>query len=272
MSFSNGTTSVESSQSNNVLAPVVAADVAGKSFLIRTGQFFFKYRDVLSPLVFIGLILLTHPRWFRGDMRTDMVSDALGLLLILTGQGLRAAVIGFAYIKRGGKDKKVYAETLVTEGFFAHSRNPLYVGNYLTILGLFVIHNSPWAYLIGFAFYTIMYWTIVLAEEDFLRGKFGADYQEYCRRVNRFVVSFKGLGKSLAGMGYDWKRFIRKEYGTTFSCFSTVLGLLGWERYRNDGWPASREVFAILAGVWSLMLIAYVTARIAKKQGWLGRG
>jgi len=35
------------------------------------------------------------------------------------------------------------------EGFFAHSRNPLYLGNLLGILGLLIIHNSPWAYAIG---------------------------------------------------------------------------------------------------------------------------
>ena len=45
----------------------------------------------------------------------------------------------------------------------AHARNPLYVGNYLTILGLFVILNNPWAYLIGMAFYTLLYLAIVSA-------------------------------------------------------------------------------------------------------------
>jgi protein-S-isoprenylcysteine O-methyltransferase Ste14 len=264
---------VELSPSNDAGATLpVAPQADSKSLLIRTGQFFFKYRDLLSPIVFTTLILSTKPRWFRGDPRSDMFLDGVGLALILIGLGLRAAVIGFAYIKRGGKDKQVYADALVTEGFFAHSRNPLYAGNYSTIVGLLVIHNSPWAYLIGIAFYTLMYWTIVLAEEDFLRAKFGADYQEYSRRVNRFVPSFKGLSKSLAGMSYDWKRFIRKEYGTTFSCLVTVLALLAWERYRNVGWAESKGVIAALAGIWVIGLIAYVAARVCKKRGSLGRG
>jgi protein-S-isoprenylcysteine O-methyltransferase Ste14 len=271
--FFNGTTSVESSPSKNAVATlVVAPEAESKSVLIRTGQFFFKYRDLLSPIVFATLVLSTKPHWFRGNPRSDMLLDGVGLLLILIGLGLRAAVIGFAYIKRGGKDKQVYADALVTEGFFAHSRNPLYVGNYLTIIGLLVIDNSPWAYVIGIAFYTLMYWTIVLAEEDFLRGKFGAAYQDYCGRVNRFVLSFKGLSKSLADMSYDWKRFIRKEYGTTFSCLTTVLGLLAWERFRNVGWAGSKGVVAVLAGIWIIGLIAYVAARVFKKQGSLGRG
>jgi protein-S-isoprenylcysteine O-methyltransferase Ste14 len=252
--------------------PGVDTDVASSAVLIRIGQFFFKYRDFLSPVVFVTIILLTRPRYLNGDRRFDLAMDAAGILLILFGQGLRAAVIGFAYIKRGGKKKQVYADKLVTEGFFAHARNPLYVGNYLTIAGLLVIHNSPWAFVIVLAFYTLMYWTIVLAEEDFLRRKFGGDYEAYCRRVNRFVLSFKGLGKSLEGMRYDWPRLIRKEYGTTFTCITTVFGLMLWERYRNIGWGESRFAFAVLTGLWVIVLVAYTAARFSKKKGWLGRG
>lgn len=44
----------------------------------------------------------------------------LGVALALTGQLLRALVIGFAYVRRGGKDRQIYAESLQQEGLFAH--------------------------------------------------------------------------------------------------------------------------------------------------------
>ena len=104
-----------SASSSAVAALPVATQLKSKSLLIRTGQFFFKYRDLLSPILFISLILRTTPHWPWGDQRFDMLLDGVGVLLVLAGQGLRAAVIGFAYIKRGGKDKQVYADALVTE-------------------------------------------------------------------------------------------------------------------------------------------------------------
>jgi protein-S-isoprenylcysteine O-methyltransferase Ste14 len=62
--------------------------------------------------------------------------DALGVVVLAGGLALRSLVVGLAYIKRGGKGKKVYADALVTDGIFAHSRNPLYLGNILILCGL----------------------------------------------------------------------------------------------------------------------------------------
>ena len=66
----------------------------------------------------------------------------LGLLITVTGQLIRGATIGLAYIIRGGKEGKVYAEELVTTGIFNHCRNPLYVGNILMLFGVGVLSNS----------------------------------------------------------------------------------------------------------------------------------
>lgn len=136
--------------------------------LIRVGQFFFRYRDALAPLVFLMLIVSTKPRLAFGSVRGDALIDGLGILVVAGAQVLRVGVIGYAYIIRGGKNKQVYAEQLVQEGFFAHSRNPLYLGNLVGICGLLVIHNSPSAYMIGIPFSLFLYVTIVVAEEDFL--------------------------------------------------------------------------------------------------------
>ena len=87
------------------------------------------------------------------------------------GQALRITVIGYRYIVRGGKDRRVHAEDLVTEGIFALARNPLYVGNMMVLFGLFIIWNSPLLYLVGVPFTVIGYWAIVAAEEAFLRGE-----------------------------------------------------------------------------------------------------
>src|SRR5437867_265430 len=101
--------------------------------LERFGHFFFAHRNLVFPLVLAVLLGGLRPVPFLGSPRADRWLDVIGLLIALTGQALRVAVIGYAYIRRGGKDRKVYADQLVTEGFFNHCRNPLYVGNLLVL-------------------------------------------------------------------------------------------------------------------------------------------
>ena len=161
--------------------------------LVRLGNFFFRYRDALFTAVLLTLFLLFRPQYPRGNEHFDNLLDLIGIGVALIGQLLRVAVIGLAYIIRGGSNRRVYAKNLVTAGFFAHSRNPLYLGNLLVLLGLFLIWNNPWVYLLGGAFFLLGYAAIVAAEEVYLRGKFGSAYDAYARAVPRWLPSTRGL-------------------------------------------------------------------------------
>jgi len=149
--------------------------------VLALGNFFFKRRNALFPLALV-LLLLPSPRLFA-DWR---IAAVVGAGMVLFGQLLRAATVGLVYIIRGGRNREVYAADLVTEGMFAHCRNPLYVGNYVGILGALVVSNSVVAVAVGSVFFLIAYLSIVRAEEHFLAGKFADEYTEYCRRVPRF--------------------------------------------------------------------------------------
>ena len=105
-----------------------------------------------------------------------------GLIITVTGQLIRGFTIGLAYIVRGGKEGKPYAEGLVTEGIFNHCRNPLYVGNILMLLGVGILANSLLYVAIVIPVFLFIYQAIVLAEEDFLRKKFGSGFDEYCKK------------------------------------------------------------------------------------------
>lgn len=236
--------------------------------LAPLGRFFFKFRDFLFPVVFLGLALASEP----GGGPWDRALDLLGILVALAGQLLRAVVIGFAYIRRGGKDKQVYAESLVQEGVFAHSRNPLYLGNFLALVGFCLVHDSALCYLVGIPFFAFAYLAIVAAEEEYLHGKFGADYEAYCRRVPRFIPSFARLGATLGGMSFDWKRLVRKEYGSTFAGLTLILALLVWDEYRLHGPDSARGLLPGVLSVWAVLVCGYLTARVLKKSGALGIG
>jgi protein-S-isoprenylcysteine O-methyltransferase Ste14 len=243
-----------------------------RSLLIRCGHFFFKARDAVFPLVMLALAFGTRPLVIGGDWALDRRLDLLGFVVAMTGQLLRIAVIGYAYIIRGGRDRKVFAESLVQRGLFAHSRNPLYLGNMLIYLGLAIVHGSLWFYLVGVPFFAFAYASLVAAEEDFLRQKFGAEYDDYCRRVNRFIPSLRGLRATLAPMTFDWKKVVRKEYGTPFAWMSAMLALVLLERAVTPGGVLTRRTVAAVAVAWSVLAIAYITARTLKLRGKLGDG
>jgi protein-S-isoprenylcysteine O-methyltransferase Ste14 len=230
----------------------------------RLGRFVFRYRDYLVPLVLLGIVLLTPPATI-GSARVDAWLDVLGLLIAAAGQALRLAVIGFAYIRRGGINKRLAAPTLVCEGLYAHSRNPMYVGNMLLFVGLMLIYNSPWGYFLMLPLVLLALLAIVRAEERFLTQRFGSAYADYCRRVNRFLPDPRGLRTTLAGMQFDWRRAVRKDYGTVFAWLSAAFFLLAWEGVRRSGVTHAAPQLRGLAGWYAGVLVAYAIVRWLKK-------
>jgi protein-S-isoprenylcysteine O-methyltransferase Ste14 len=167
------------------------------------------------PAVLIGLLFLTTPVIPRGSVRLARLLDLGGVLVAIAGQALRIAVIGYRYIVRGGSQGRVFARELVTSGIFGLSRNPLYLGNLLVILGLLVIWNSPWMYAIGVPFLLFSYRAIVAAEEAYLGRQFGAAYAAYARQTPRWWPRWGGLAAATAGLRFNWRRVVLKEYSST---------------------------------------------------------
>jgi protein-S-isoprenylcysteine O-methyltransferase Ste14 len=235
------------------------------AWLVSAGNFLFRYRNYAFPLLLIPLVVLfPPPRPAPGESLGTWL-DAVVILLFVLGEGLRAAVVGLAYIKRGGLNKQVYAKTLVTEGLFAHCRNPLYVGNILMLLALLVAVDNLWAYLIGGGFFVFAYIAIVAAEEFYLRGKFGAEYDDYCARVNRWLPDFRGLRATLSSMTFNWRRVLLKEYSSVYSWIVVVLFLETVKALRDYDIPAAEARLALLLAVFLAATAAFLTVYFLKK-------
>jgi protein-S-isoprenylcysteine O-methyltransferase Ste14 len=195
---------------------------------------------------------------FQADYKTWPL--VIGLFITVLGQAIRGATIGLAYIVRGGKDKKVYAEHLVSTGIFSHCRNPLYVGNILMLLGVGILANSLIYVGIIMPLFLFIYQAIVLAEEHFLRGKFGKDFDAYCTKVNRWIPSLKGIRATFSSMEFNWKRWVLKEYTTQFIWLAGIV-LLIIRLYQIED-VLKNSIYAVL-----VLGLMYLYVRYLKKSG-----
>ena len=232
--------------------------------MIRIGNFLFHYRNGLFPLVYALLIFRSTP------LLTDYrLAALLGLLVAGAGQFLRAITIGLEYIIRGGRDRQVYAARLVQGGIFAHCRNPLYLGNYLILLGLGLASNSMLFLAVAVPFFAFAYWAIIAAEEDYLRKKFGSEFDDYCARVNRLVPDFSGIGQTVAGMRFNWRRLITAEYGSAYIWMAGITLVTLNNLWRSGQYDWGLASVRALWGVFLAVTLAYALARLLKKTGRL---
>lgn len=213
--------------------------MAERAWVLAAGGFFFRHRNTVFPLVLAALCIAFRPRLAGSSLAADRWLDLAGLAVVLAGQALRAAVIGLAYIKRGGLNKRVHASSLVTGGMFGVCRNPLYLGNGLILAGLLVIHGNPFAGLLGLAFFGFAYYSIVATEERYLRERFGDDYGDYCRAVPRWWPDFSRLAEARRGMAFDWRRVVANDYGTLFTWLTAAAALFVYESLHAVGLAAS---------------------------------
>ena len=236
--------------------------------MIKIGNFFFKYRNWLFIILYL-LLFLPSPALFSENVFGPNYywwPIIIGLVITVTGQAIRGATIGLAYIIRGGKEGKVYAEELVTSGIFNHCRNPLYVGNILMLLGVGVLSNSLLYVAVIMPLFLIIYQAIVLAEENFLRGKFGASFDQYCSRVNRWIPSLKGISTTFSSMTFKWRRWILKEYNTQYVWLTGIVLIL-LLKYPQLTSHDEHKRNILLAIILPFLLLMYVLVRYLKKSG-----
>ncbi|MDQ0320054.1 protein-S-isoprenylcysteine O-methyltransferase Ste14 [Pararhizobium capsulatum DSM 1112] len=76
---------------------------------------------------------------------------------------------------------------LVTCGPFRLSRNPIYLGYTVIMIGIGMVALNPWFFVL--AIVTVIITTVfaVRAEERHLLSRFGIEFERYCRRTSRWI-------------------------------------------------------------------------------------
>jgi protein-S-isoprenylcysteine O-methyltransferase Ste14 len=79
------------------------------------------------------------------------------------------------------------AATLVTSGIYAHTRNPMYVGRTMMLLGWGVWLGSVYALVLTVAFVLYLNHFQIAPEEKALHARFGTEFLAYKHRVRRWL-------------------------------------------------------------------------------------
>jgi protein-S-isoprenylcysteine O-methyltransferase Ste14 len=132
------------------------------------GAFFVRWR------VRLGYPLAIAVLWFA---RPTPRSVICGAMVGLIGLWIRAYAAGYLHKQ----------EVLTVAGPYAYTRNPLYLGSAVLALGVGIATRS-WVSLAILCTYFALFYSIVMRrEENELRPRHGASFEEYVRAVPLFL-------------------------------------------------------------------------------------
>ncbi|NJK97416.1 MAG: isoprenylcysteine carboxylmethyltransferase family protein [Bacteroidales bacterium] len=76
---------------------------------------------------------------------------------------------------------------LITDGVFSKTRNPMYCGMFLLLLGIGICFRNIYSILVSFIFLFIMALFFVPKEEKLMIESFGQNYLDYMKAVKRWI-------------------------------------------------------------------------------------
>ncbi len=125
----------------------------------------------------------------------------VGLIFAVLGAWFR--VWGSAYAGASiVKSPSMHGESMLADGPFRRTRNPMYLGTLLHIVGVALL-MPPAGAIFAIAAIWILQVRLALAEEPFLESRFGRVYVEYMARVPRFLPAPRPQVPS-AGVAGRW--------------------------------------------------------------------
>jgi protein-S-isoprenylcysteine O-methyltransferase Ste14 len=185
----------------------------------RQGRFLFRWRSYIPllalPLFIVALKQSECLERILGES-TQSVWEIFCLSISLFGLLIRCLVAGC--VPRGTSGRKTSeqrAETLNTTGMYSIVRNPLYLGNFIIVVGILLFIQVWWLVLMGIFCFLLYYERIIFTEEEFLREKFDGLFLEWSDRTPLWIPKFRNWQKP--NLPFSWKTALRKEYSSFFA-------------------------------------------------------
>jgi protein-S-isoprenylcysteine O-methyltransferase Ste14 len=117
----------------------------------------------------------------------DFPARLLGALPLLVGLGL--AVLGSNLFEKAGTNINTFADpdVLITDGLYRFSRNPMYLGFVLLLLGAAILLGSTPALVVAAAYFLITDRWYIAFEERAMARVFGEAYRRYQQQTRRWL-------------------------------------------------------------------------------------
>jgi len=237
--------------------------------IISQGNFLFRWRSFIPLLLFFpGILALSESALFE-QSNADYAQEVwvlIGVTISMLGLFIRWVTVGFVPVGTSGRNtKQQRAEQLNTEGMYSIVKNPLYLGNYLALLGILVSLKVWWFILIACLAYWLYVERVIAAEENYLTKKFGNEYLEWANKTPIFVPNLRLWQRP--GLSFSFKTVLKREYSGLMaiaSAFFIIEFLVDvvFEREPVMFW-AKEDLVWIIGFVFSA--ITFLTLRTLKK-------
>ena len=140
---------------------------------------------VIPPIVTLVLIVILD-QLVPVPFLPRTVSLAAGIPLLVLGAGLWGwGVAGLLRRDESPNPQKATSQ-LVTDGPYRFSRNPIYTGGTVGLLGLALLLDTAAGVAVVVAL-GLLARNLTLAEERYLEAKFGDEWQDYRSHVRRWI-------------------------------------------------------------------------------------
>jgi protein-S-isoprenylcysteine O-methyltransferase Ste14 len=150
------------------------------------------HANVLAPppvalLACVGAAWLLDRVWPAPFLPFGMIHWSLGAAFVAAG--LAAQLWALVVFRRARTSVLPVRPTtaIVETGPYRHSRNPIYLGMFLVVLGAAMGLDSLWQFAALAVFSLFIRWGVVAREEAYLTRKFGDAYLDYAKRVRRWL-------------------------------------------------------------------------------------
>ena len=132
--------------------------------------------------------------WLLAGISPQIDILGVGRMIIVPIPALAGVLIGLAGVHAFRKVGTTVhpmipdrATSLVTEGIYGVTRNPMYLGLLCGLVSWALYLSAPWSLAGCFLFVAYMNRFQIAPEERAMHGLFGDDYHRYCNRVRRWV-------------------------------------------------------------------------------------
>jgi len=146
-------------------------------------------KKLMPPAYFLAALVLMVALHFIAPLAVAIPDPWYWVGVPLIVLGILFVIAPARKFDVAGTTIKPFQEStaLVTSGFFAVSRNPMYLGMTLMLAGIAMLLRSASPFVVVLAFPIVIDRRFIVFEEQSLERTFGADFRQYKARVRRWL-------------------------------------------------------------------------------------